>query len=209
MPSDDQTQDPASFIDVPGDPTMTRTANIPPIRVPLPLEAKIRSGFHSFALHVAAAMLSGLTVWLGLWVLFGDGAGLDVRAAGLFTALLGAAYFINAVSFVIDLTRQQPLLTVDASGFWDRRATAGPIPWSQVESAKSITGLFSHQGAFLKLRRPVEARRRPIRLATFHYLFRRRGNELIVPVNSFSNRDIIVRAMLALVRRHGGAAKNR
>ena len=208
MASDDTTQSSESFVDVPGDPTMTRTANIPPVRVPLPLEAKMQISFLRFLLYVGLGLFGAVLVLVGLVMLIDRSAGLDINIAGALLAFFAPALIVDAFSYFTNLTRPQPHLTVDADGFWDRGATAGPLPWSAVVSAKSLDGKFGHAAVVLQFRRPVEARRRPTRLATLRYLWRRRHDEMVVPVDYFANRKVVARAMLALVRRHGGDAKH-
>lgn len=202
-------------VEIPAEPDLRRSFDVPPQRVALPLKAE-RSGKQIVVFLVAApagALLlscAAALLWLlaqgsseapPLATLLAISALLSVLA--IFGVIIGGAGLICLYDFL----RDGPLLIIDAVGLWDRRATGQTIPWSDISRAEiiSIRGNISVR---LKLHRPMQAHRSPFRFSAMpSKLFNTPDDELNVSVRFLSIRPyILAHSILALVKRHGGKA---
>lgn len=191
-------------MDIPGEPSLTKTTGLPPIRVPLPLEGRLQSGPFWFLVH----SLFGL---FGLTLLFVVGCLMAYGRGDAFTFVIGPvvllpvlAFSMNTISYYRDLTRRRPILLIDERGLWDRRSADQPLLWSDVASAKALRARGEYAAVDLRLRRPFAARRRPRSPATLRYLFRRRADELIVSLEFLRDSRSLALVIAELVKRHGG-----
>ena len=112
----------------------------------------------------------------------------------------------GGVGGLLDLTRISPPVLLTADGFYDRRALDQMIPWSDIAEAYAWRGGYT--GIRLRLRRSVNARHNPFRIGTAFIAWRRRPDELYVPVRFLTVRPHpLVHCIAALVRRHGGSVE--
>ena len=201
------------FIEIHGEPSLLRTADIPLVRVPLPLEARPRADFVTFALR-AAALVGGLTLLLFAWLLVVAAIAAAPLAlvafgpAGALLGLLGAGLLAGAAIYMRDLARAGPALELGASTFRDRRQMPAPIRWQEVARAAPIKSRFGVAAVRLTLRGPANnVRRNPLRFGASAYFFRQRREEIVVPLAFVHDGSIVARVMQALVARAGGAVE--
>ena len=191
------------LVEFPGEPTLAAGSAVPPVRVRLPLEAGPRRGW----LAVAAAA-TGLLAALWLFMAAGVLCYAIVIAVLMLPASAVAGMFLTAMAAtcLLDLTRISPPVVLTADGLYDRRALDQMIPWSDIAEAYAWRGGYT--GIRLRLRRSVNARHNPFRIGTAFIAWRRRPDELYVPVRFLTVRPHpLVHCIAALVRRHGGSVE--
>jgi len=200
------------LVEFPGEPTLAAGSAVPPVRVRLPLEAGPRRVW----LAVAAAgtgLLAALWLFMVAGVLFYAPASLPSLQAivlwGLVlpaSAVAGVFLAAMAATCLLDLTRISPPVVLTPDGLYDRRALDEMIPWPDVAEAYAWRGGYT--GIRLRLRRDMEARHNPFRIGTAFIAWRRRPDELYVPVRFLTVRPhSLVHCIAALVRRHGGSVE--
>jgi len=201
-----------NLVEFPGEPTLAAGSAVPPVRVRLPLEAGPRRGW----LAVAAAGTGLLAaLWLSMAaivVCYGPGSMPSAQAIVIAVLMLpagaamGVFFGATAATCLLDLMRASPPVVLTADGLRDRRALDEMIPWSDVAEAYAWRG--GYNGIRLRLRRDVEARHNPFRIGTAFIAWRRRPDELYVPMRLLTVRPHpLVHCIAALVRRHGGSVE--
>ncbi|MDP4005655.1 hypothetical protein [Methylobacterium sp. NEAU K] len=192
--------------------TFARTYAIPPISVGLPLEARTRVSLQllyalfAFTTGLVGILVVVVAIWLAAsypaeWVTWIVAvAGVPLALAG---AISGPAIAWNCLK---DAARPDPVLIVRANGIEDRRAQA-MIPWATVSEARMVysyaLGGLNH--VHLTLRTPVLARHNPFRPGTKGYPWRRRPDEVRVPVVLLDVKAYtLAQVVAALVKRYGG-----
>jgi len=202
-------------IEIPGEPTFRRPTGAPVQHIHLPFEVGPPGG--------PAAILIVAGGLLGVLMLFGAGAMLlattrspsalqatGIVLAGVLVAAIGVCFSGPAFTALADRLRGHPTLVLDIDGFRDTRSMRQPIAWSHIVQAKityqdlrTRTGIA---GVQLTLRDAIEARHNPFRIGALGFYWRRRPNELYVPLMALAARPhTVAHAIAALVTRHGGA----
>jgi hypothetical protein len=200
------------LVEFPGEPTLAAGSAVPPVRVRLPLEAGPRRGW----LAVAAAgtgLLAALGLFMAAIVVCHAPASMPSAQAIVIAVLtlpagaaMGVFFGATAATCLLDLMRASPPVVLTADGLRDRRALDEMIRWSDVAEAYAWRG--GYNGIRLRLRRSVNARHNPFRIGTAFIAWRRRPEELYVPVRFLTVRPHpLVHAIAALVRRHGGSVE--
>jgi hypothetical protein len=193
---------PAAFVEIPAEPTLLRTAG-PPLRVPLPLEARPRADFPAFLL-MAAAFAGGLALLLFAWLLVASAIAVAPLAlvafgpAGAALGFLGGVFIAGACVYFLDLARQAPALRLTRTTFWDRRQMSAPLSWADVTHAELRRSWLGAHAVLLTLRAPAKVRRNPLRFGALPYLARRRSEELVVPLSFVREGRVVARSMVAL-----------
>lgn len=198
-------------IDLPGEPTLFRTFDVPPEQVQLPLRAGPRRGLLLLiALPFAFVGLGGLLL---LWAF---STVLETRSLGIadyVTFLVLCPFFLIglpvAVTCLVDAVRSSPVLVIDAEGFQDSR-TSRFVPWCSISRATVKYTRSGSGGVHLKFRAARSARQNPFRPGTLGFVWRRRADELHVPVFLLDVKPrTLAYAVLILVQKNGGEVETR
>ena len=200
------------LVEFPGEPTLAAGSAVPPVRVRLPLEAGPRRGWLAVA-AAATGLLAALWLFMAAGVLCYGPASMPSAQAIVIAVLMlpagaamGVFFGATAATCLLDLTRISPPVVLTADGLYDRRALDQMIPWSDIAEAYAWRGGYT--GIRLRLRRSVNARHNPFRIGTAFIAWRRRPDELYVPVRFLTVRPHpLVHCIAALVRRHGGSVE--
>lgn len=142
-----------STIWVPGEPTLTKTANIPPIKVELPASFWLSDG--KPAAWVLALPLLVLMIFFLLWLVPAVWSEYLHGRQNLLPALVETAFCICAtVGFTVQVIstawtlyvayeKHGPVLRLYEEGFQDLRVSPDLICWKDVAAAKPISGAYS------------------------------------------------------------------
>ncbi len=196
------------IIEIPGEITFSRTYNIPPISVPLPLTARART-FAQAALTAIGWCLMMPTLVLFLMLLWHSlTAAADPGGAVLVLGVLAfllLAFMPIALFGLEDFTRTGPTLILDADGITDRRGGL-TIPWTDIAAAR-IVASGNETGIRLTLRTPIQPR--PLFDRGSHsFLGRRSADQYRVGLSRLTVRPhVLGQTALALVRAHGGTVE--
>ena len=197
---------------IPDEPGLFKTTNLPSrtVRLPLTVGARLQplvlvlSGSLGTFLPLAAAML-----FLAAPPRGGVGT-VAAMAVGLFSAAAGLCLAGVALTSIVDDSRQYPLLALDESGLLDWRSVSKSIAWSDIEHARITYIKGGPGGVHLKLRQPVAARHNPFRFGTLGFVWRRRPDELHVPVVGLDFEPrLLAYTITAMVERNGGTAETK
>ena len=199
------------LVEFPGEPTLAAGSAVPPVRVRLPLEAGPRRGWLAVA-AAATGLLAALWLFMAAGVLCYGPASMPSAPAIVIAVLMlpasaVAGMFLTAMAAtcLLDLTRISPPVVLGRRSL--RPARAGPDD-----------SLVGHGGGVCIARRicrnpPAAAAKRqraphPFRIGTAFIAWRRRPDELYVPVRFLTVRPHpLVHCIAALVRRHGGSVE--
>src|SRR5262245_30731384 len=197
------------IVEFPGQPTMRAGSAVPPVRLVLPVNAGPRRG-----LLAVAAVLCGLVGVAGL-----SFSGLVLKTSGTIAAwqtvvfvvlwpivaVPSAGYIGGAIVCLRDLARKSPVLTLSREGLYDRRLLDQILPWSDVARATHTYTGRGIAGVHLKLRHAVAARQNPFRLGTLFFYWRRRPDEVHVPLIMLDVKPYaLAHGIARLVQQHGG-----
>ena len=198
-----------TVIEIPGEPGLFKTVDLPSEYVPLPLEVGARWQQMTvlvgllglfFLSGAALSLLSLQQTNQSIWSITG------MSAVGLLMAAVGVCFTGAAVTAIADDSTRFPLLVIDDAGIWDKRSVRSPLAWSDVAHAKIAYTKGGVGGVRLQFRCPIEARHNPFRLGTLGFSWRRRSDELHVAVMGL---DIKPRSLAltitTMVQRNGGA----
>lgn len=204
-------------IEVPGEPTLFRSFNIPPERVTLPLALHARVGW---LMLVQLAAFLALALPLSPLLFVPVALARDLLAAStlgaLFNVMLWTPLALVLVAFaicpwavvvtmILDAFRQGPVLILHEEGLMDRRSSGEFIRWSEMEHAKVLYTQVGMSGVRLSLRRELLAGWNPFRPGTLGFVWRRKPHELYVPILFLDRREhMIGHAIAELVKRAGG-----
>ncbi|KQP73302.1 hypothetical protein ASF60_10160 [Methylobacterium sp. Leaf113] len=142
------------IIQIPGEITFSRTYNIPPIAVQIPLTARART-FAQAAITIIGwcFMMPTLVLFLMLlWYASGVANPGDVVLTLGALAFLLLTFMPIALFGLEDFTRAGPTLILDADGITDRRGGL-TIPWTDIAAARIVSGR-NETGLRLTLRTP-------------------------------------------------------
>lgn len=110
-----------------------------------------------------------------------------------------------SLTLIKDRVSRQPSLYLDAAGITDHRSFGRAIPWKDVAHARIRYTRAGFGAVTLQLTQPVAARHNPFRVGTLGFLWRRRADELHVPLLSLNVGDRRLALTIAtLVKLHGG-----
>ena len=191
---------------------MARGSAVPPVRLLLPVNAGPRRGRLALAaVHMGLLGALGLS-FLGISVAFLS-TGITWSVAVLGAMLLGWLMLVPmgllctgaAITCLRDLVRTSPILTLSREGICDRRLLVQSVPWPEVARATVTYTRGSIGGVHLQLRHPVAASQNPFRMGTLGFYWRRRPDELHVPVLMLDvSPYALANGITRLVQRHGG-----
>ncbi|KQU34282.1 hypothetical protein ASG63_12575 [Methylobacterium sp. Leaf94] len=195
-------------IEIPGEITFSRTYNIPPISVSLPLTAGART-FAQVAITAIAwcfmmptLALFVMLLWHALTVAADPGGSVLVLCALAFLLL---AFMPIALFGLEDFTRAGPTLILDAEGITDRRGGL-TIPWTDIAAVR-IVASRNETGIRLTLRTPIQPRPLFDR-GSERFLGRRSSDQYRVGLSRLTVRPhVLGQTALALVRAHGGTVE--
>jgi hypothetical protein len=180
-----------AVVEVPGYPRLSRAA--PPRTIALPLHVASRwNGLALLGGVIGAFLLAGALMVFAAAPRRGEtiSDAAILLLMGPFTAALGTCFVAAAVTSVCDVMRRQPALIIDTEGFFDRRSMRCPISWSDILSATIVfqsaitqTGIIAVR---LRLRMPVRSVHNPFRLGMLGFQWRKKPDELYVPLVSLS-----------------------
>jgi hypothetical protein len=197
-----------AVIEIPGEPGLLKTHNLPSEIIPLPLKVDSRA--------LSIAVLPGLQ---GLFFLFGAAITLlsvtqtnqsvwtmaCMSALGLFMAAVGTCFAGAALTAMADDSRRIPVLAIDDAGIWDTRSVRFPLAWSDIAHAKIIYAQASVGSVRLKLRRAIPALHNPFRIGILGSAWWRQPDELHVAVMGVDIKPrLLALAITTMVQRHGG-----
>jgi hypothetical protein len=194
-------------IDIPG----KGTRDVPPIRIPLPIQAGpnrlmllllglLQMLFLAlFLLPIAAFATvfwnSGSSLEPAGYIM----AGLLIPACSLCIVWL----FRPTIACLGDAFRRRPILIIDGNGLFDSRANIF-LSWSLVATGKEIPTRTGIGGVHLYLRSAIGARQNPFGFSILGSPWRRPPDELFVATFGLDVRsDRLADVILALVRRAG------
>jgi hypothetical protein len=197
-----------SYIEIPGEETFWKTVNLAPERIELPLEARARVGLYGWFLLLPGALL----ITLGA-VLFGWGVieNLMIGKVDISILVNWAGFTAMAVGFlcpflvlVSDSLSARCYLRLSQQGIEDRRLLAQRIDWTDIAKAKLRYTKGGVAAVELTLRHPLAARHNPFRLGAIGFSWRRRADQLHVPLlcMDVSDRRLAL-AILTLAKTNG------
>ena len=198
---------PETVIEIPGEPDLFKTVNLPSEFVPLPLQVGARGQPMAILIGLFGALLlfGAVAALLGARNTVQSYQGITGSLAlGLFLGAAGVCAVAAAATAMADLGRRFPLLILDADGILDKRSVQAAIAWSDIAHAKIAYTKGGVGGVRLKLRRNIKAHHNPFRLGTLAFSWWRRPDELHVPVMGL---DAKPRAQL--FEHHGDDARTR
>jgi hypothetical protein len=191
------------IVEIPGEITFSRTYNIPPIPVRLPLIARART-FGQAAVTAIAWCLMMPTLVLFVMLLWHAAVAADPGGSALVLCALAfmlLCFMPQALFGLEDFTRAGPTLIVDADGVTDGRS-GRTIRWTDVASARLVRGKAA--SVRLSLRTPVPPRLLFDRGGT-GLLGRRAPDAYNIDITHLDVRQhVLGQTMLARVVAHGG-----
>lgn len=185
------------IIEVPYPPKLSGPDPRPPQAIALPFAVNARFG-------LAEHLLFPLLI-LGPIVLHA----MPGRSLPLASKMILAVLWLVFLTFTIvawrDARGPQPVLLITDDGIHDRRATAAPVPWSDVDRVVPRCFKYSVMGVTLKLKRAVAARPNSFRPRGFVIRWRRKPDEVYVPFRLLSaTPDVLFHVIGTLVEKNGG-----
>lgn len=195
------------IIEIPGEITFSRTYNIPPLAVQIPLTARARTFAQAaFTIIGWCFMMPMLVLFLMLlWYASGVANPRDLVLTLGALAFLLLAFMPIALFGLEDFTRAGPTLILDADGITDRRGGL-TIPWTDIVAARIVSGR-NETGLRLTLRTPIQPRPLFDR-GSNSFLGRRSADQVRVGLSRLTVRPYVLgQTALALVRTHGGTVE--
>lgn len=197
-------------IEIPGPFEKNRTFNVPPVKVIIPL---IASGNFkkSFLFFVVSSLSSALGLAITIIVIWVSIAGEHSRGLLRGTpAILVCAASVFALGIIAArhaqlLRHSKNVLTIDCSGVRDLRQNVF-VEWGNVAHISSIRDKKGIAGTSLHLRQKIMPDLPSVRLG-MQWLFIADRNKIEISIKNLDERPyILIHAMGALVRQHGGTS---
>lgn len=197
------------IIEIPGEITFSRTYNIPPLKVELPLAAHARTGAQVFMtvilLCLAMPCLVLFVMFLSVLVPFVSRDPFNTLLVLSALSFLLLAFLPRALLALEDVTRRGPILVIEADGIVDRRAGI-TIPWTDVTAAQIVQNRNETE-ICLNLGAPMPPRAFFDRGGT-GFLGRRKADRYHLVISRMNVRPhVLGKTILSLVQRSGGAVK--
>lgn len=179
-------------------------------KVPLPLVAHA-SGWAMLRIGAftsvagAACLLSAVALGAGLLEYQFARANLTVLLGLTASLMTGFCFLGTTFSCVAEALCHSPRLVIEPAKIRDGRSRVS-FPWSSVASVRPLHGRVGITALRFELKAPIAARHNPF-LPGFPNLFwRRKPNELHIPVVGLDvGQDALAATVIGLVRHHGGA----
>ena len=154
-------QSPATdYIEFPPAPGFWKTTGLPPIRVELPLQSKMRAGPGVFLFNLFGLVLGCAFILTGL-ADFAAFSSTGLALYGVLITLLGVLLWSFTFSYFVDLMRSGPHLTIDTEGIRDRRTIRTCLRWSEIVEADLRTSTHLWMGSvalLLTAKVPIDKR---------------------------------------------------
>ncbi len=197
-------------IEIPGPFEANRTFNVPPLKVTVPLVAS--GNFkQSLLFFIVSFLFSAFSLVLTISVMWVSIAGehprglLQATPAILVCSASVVAFGIIATSHAQLLRHSRNVITIDYSGVRDLRQNVF-VEWSNVAHISSINDKKGISGTSLYLRHEIIPRLPAVRLGMkWLFIFDRKKFEISIK-NLDERPYILIHAMGALVRQHGGTS---
>ena len=179
-------------------------------KMPLPLVlhasgwAMLRIGTFS-GVAAAVCILSALALGASLLEHQFAGAVLSVLLGLAASLITGFCFLGVAFCCVVEALRRSPRLVIEAAKISDVRSRVS-VSWSSVASVRPLHARAGIAALRFELKTPIAARHNPFLPGFPHLFWRRKPNELHIPVVGLDvGQETLAITVIDLVRRHGGA----
>lgn len=203
-------------IEIPGEETLLKTVNIPPVEVTLPLEAGAKLGWFGWGLLMpVSAVVGGGASALVLSFLMEPPAtytllkSLGWLIIGLLTSALVVGFVGAFVTLIVDRILIGRCLLINSDSFTDLRASRTAFQFKDVLRAQAMMSRGGVAAVRLSFRSRVDVRHNPLRLGTIMFPWRHNQNELHLPLLGLTVRArTLALVILKLAKAHGASIEH-